>query len=394
MDRLRSSYVAGLLGLMFILAAAPGCKDEKKDQPAPNSGNPPAATQPSAPAAVTPTTRPTTQSALAPTTAPTTAPAVAVVPAAAGAGVELHGRKIFAAAKGETPKFAFITNNASEFWKIASAGIHKYEAESGIHVDIRMPPTGTVEEQNGFLENLTTQGYNGVAISVIAPDDQVDEVNKAAAKLNLICHDSDAPKSNRLFYIGTNNFEAGRVLGQQIVKMLPSGGKMAVFVGTFAADNARERLRGIEAETASHNITIVARKEDNKDAGKAQTNVEDVINAFPDINLLCGLWSYNGPAIASAVEGAGKKGSIQVAVFDEEEGTLDGIERGIVKCTVVQKPFQFGYLSSKKLHEMATNGEAALVDPLIKDAKIDTGVDVIDASNVKDFRAKLAEMRK
>ncbi len=393
MNRRNLSGIAVVLGLLFALAT-PGCnKDEKKDQPAATSGGTPAATQPSTPSAIAPTTKPVTQTALVPTTVPATLPAVIPVPPVA-AGVDLKGRKIFTVAKGETAKFAFITNNASEFWKIASAGIHKYEAESGIHVDIRMPPTGTVEEQNGFLENLAAQGYSGVAISVIAPADQIDEVNKAAAKMNLICHDSDAPKSNRLFYIGTNNYEAGRALGQQIVKMLPNGGKMAVFVGTFAADNARERLRGIEAETASHNIAIVAKKEDNKDAGKAQTNVEDVINAFPDINLLCGLWSYNGPAIASAVEGAGKKGSIQVAVFDEEEGTLDGIERGVVKCTVVQKPFQFGYLSSKKLHELATKGEDALTDPLIKDAKIDTGVDVIDASNVKDFRVKLAEMRK
>ena len=52
--------------------------------------------------------------------------------------------------------------------------------------------------------------------------------------------------------------------------------------------------------------------------------MENVINANPNISLLCGLWSYNGPAIANAVEAAGKKGKIQVAVFDEEQGTLDG----------------------------------------------------------------------
>ena len=89
---------------------------------------------------------------------------------------------------------------------------------------------------------------------------------------------------------------------------------------------------------------------------KARSNVEDVINAYPDMNLLCGLWSYNGPAIAAAVDASGKKGKIQVAVFDEEDGTLDGIENGTIACTVVQKPFQFGYLSSKYLHDLATQG--------------------------------------
>lgn len=297
-------------------------------------------------------------------------------------------------------KLAFVTNNASDFWKLASNGVHKYEQEANIKVDIKMPPTGTVQEQNGFLETLTSDGYRGIAISVIAPDDQVDEINSAASKTNVICHDSDAPKSKRLLYIGTDNYQAGRELGRQIVKLLPSGGKMAVFVGTFAANNASERLRGIEEEIKGKNIQIIARKEDNKDMVKAQSNVEDVIVSNQDVNLLCGLWSYNGPAIATAIESAGKKGKILAAVFDEEDGTLDGIDKGVVACTVVQKPYQFGYLSAKWLHALATKGPGALADAPANHI-VDTGVKVIssgptngNAQNVKEFRAELDAMKK
>ena len=82
------------------------------------------------------------------------------------------------------------------------------------------------------------------------------------------------------------------------------------------------------------------------------------------------------------------------AVFDEEDGTLDGIaERRRSRCTVVQKPFQFGYLSSKWMHELATKGEAAKA-ALPPTTIIDTGVDVIDKANVAEFKAKLAEMKK
>src|SRR2546428_7616311 len=98
---------------------------------------------------------------------------------------------------GKSLKLAFVTNNASDFWKIAAAGVHKYEKEAGVQVDVKMPPNGKVEEQNQILENLVSQGYNGIAVSVIAPDDQVAAVNKAAGKTIVITHDSDAPKSNR-----------------------------------------------------------------------------------------------------------------------------------------------------------------------------------------------------
>ena len=234
--------------------------------------------------------------------------------------------KIFKASDPTALKLAFVTNNASEFWKIAAAGVHKYEKEAGVQVDIKLPPNGKTEEQNGYLENLVSQGYNGIAVSVIAPNDQVEAINKAAKKTNVICFDSDCAKSNRILYIGTNNFEAGKTLGAEIVKLLPNGGKMAVFVGTLAADNAAQRLAGIEDAIKGHNIEIVAKKEDATDKAKARSNVEDVINAYGDLNLVCGLWSYNGPAIALAMEASGKKGKILAAVFDEEQGTLDGIK--------------------------------------------------------------------
>jgi ribose transport system substrate-binding protein len=290
-------------------------------------------------------------------------------------------------------KLAFVTNNASEFWKIAAAGVHKYENEAKVQVDIKMPPNGTTEEQNQILENLASQGYDAIAVSSTAPNDQVPVLNKVAAKTNLITFDSDAPKSGRLLYIGTNNYEAGKVLGAEIVKLLPKGGKMAVFVGTLAADNAAQRLKGIQDAIQGHGIEIVDKREDNTDRAKARSNVEDIINAHTDLNLVAGLWSYNGPAIAAAVEALGKKGKVIPAVFDEEDGTLNGIANDIIQVTVVQKPFQFGYLSSKWMHELATKGEAAKA-AIPASKVIDTGVEVINKSNVAKFKEQLAEMKK
>jgi ribose transport system substrate-binding protein len=290
-------------------------------------------------------------------------------------------------------KLAFVTNNTSEFWKIAGAGIHKYEREAKVQVDLKLPASGTAEDQNQILQDLASQGYDGIAVSTIAPNDQVPVLDKIAEKTNLITFDSDAPKSKRLLYIGTNNYAAGKVLGGEIVKLLPKGGKIAVFVGAFGADNATQRLKGIEDAIAGHNIEVADKREDNTDRAKARANVEDIVNAHHDLALVVGLWNYNGPAIAAALEGLGKKGKVLAAVFDEDDGTLAGIESGSIQATVVQKPFMFGYLASQWMHDLATKGEAAKA-ALPADRNIDTGVDVIDKSNVADFKAKLAELKR
>jgi ribose transport system substrate-binding protein len=300
------------------------------------------------------------------------------------------GSRVRTVQPGTELKLAFICNNASNFWLIAQKGVQKAEKELGVKVSFYQPPDpATPAKQNEYLENLVAQGFHGAAISPIAPDGQTPDLDKAAARLNLITQDSDAPASKRLAYVGTNNFEAGKALGKEIVKLLPNGGKIAVFVGTFSADNAIQRLKGIEKSLEGTNITVAVKKEDNKDANRAMTNVEDVLNANKDVVLLAGLWSYNAPKIAAALKA--QKGSKVIAVgFDEDDETLGAIEEGVLKATVVQKPFEFGYQSIKLLHELTTKGESALP----KDSVIDTGIEVITKDNVKEFSKRLAEMKK
>ncbi len=299
-----------------------------------------------------------------------------------------------ASASKEPPKLTrlgFVTNNASEFWKIAQAGVKKYEVEGKVQVDVLFAD-GTVADQNKKLEELASQHYDAISVSVIAPADQANKLNDIAKESQLITFDSDAPDSKRLLYIGTNNFEAGKALGAKIVELLPDGGKMAVFVGSLSADNAKQRLGGIEESIRGHQIEIVDKREDQNDPAKAQANVEDIINAHSDLDLVAGLWSYNGPAIALAIDRLGKKGSVIGVAFDEEEETLSAIEKGLLSATVVQKPFQIGYLTSKWMHALAVRPEQAR-SQIPEGGVVDTGVEVITKANVAAFAKRLAELK-
>jgi len=312
---------------------------------------------------------------------------------ALAAGCQGQGQGGGGAESAKVVKLAFVTNNTSEFWKIAGNGIRKYELEGKVQVDIKMPPNGKTEEQNQILENLVSQGYDAIAVSVIAPKDQVTALNNVAEKSRLITFDSDAAQSKRLLYVGTINYEAGKKLGERIVELLPKGGKMAVFVGFFSADNAAERLRGISDAIAGHGVEIVEKREDQTDRAKARSNVEDILNARPDVNLVCGLWSYNGPAIAAALEGTGKRSKVLAAVFDEEDGTLKGIREGTIAGTVVQHPYEMGYRSAKWMHRLATDFDKARAD-IPADGIENTGVEIVDKNTLDDFEKRLAEWKK
>ena len=188
-------------------------------------------------------------------------------------------------------KLAFVCNNAAPFWTIARAGTEEAQKELGdVEVDFRIPSTGTAAEQQQLLDDLLARGVDGVAISPKDPENQTELLNKVASQALLITQDSDAPKSKRVAYIGTDNFAAGVRAGKLIKEALPDGGKIMVFVGSMDAQNAKDRFGGIKQELQGSKVEIIDVRTDETDHSRAQRNAEDTLVKYPDVACLVGLW--------------------------------------------------------------------------------------------------------
>jgi ribose transport system substrate-binding protein len=287
-------------------------------------------------------------------------------------------------------ELALVTNAAADFWTIAKRGVEKAQKE---HPDYSMQVliTGqaTAAEQRRELDNLLARGVAGVSISAIDPKNSTEEFNKVAAKAVLFTTDSDAPQSNRVVYIGTDNVAAGKQAGEEIKKALPNGGKVMMFVGTMDADNARERVKGIKDTIAGSNIQILDIRTDGVDFAKAKSNVQDAL-AKGGVDCLVGLYSYNTPQIYSAVKEAGKAGKIKIVGFDEDPQTLRGVADGTVQSTIVQQPYEFGYQSMIDMIKYI-NGDRSFI-PANKLIIIPTRV--IEKSNVAQFQDFMKELLK
>lgn len=115
----------------------------------------------------------------------------------------------------DKPKVAYVTNGVASFWVIAEAGVKKGAEEFDCNAEVLMPAEG-MAQQKTMIEDLITKGASGIAVSPIDPVNQTEMLNKAAKHLNLITHDSDAPDSKRLCYIGVDNYDAGRQCGELV----------------------------------------------------------------------------------------------------------------------------------------------------------------------------------
>ena len=287
-------------------------------------------------------------------------------------------------------RLAFVTNNTSDFWTIARKGTEKADTElNDVTVEFRIPSDGTAAEQKRLLDDLLAKGVDGIAVSPVDPDNQTQALNETAKRALVVTQDSDAPKSDRAFYVGTDNVAAGRVAGGLIKEALPQGGKIMLFVGKLDARNAQERSQGIRETLQGTNIEILDIRTDDTDRVRAKSNVSDTLVRHPDVAALVGLWSYNGPAILNAVQDANKAGQVKIIAFDEEDETLTGVKQGAIYAIVVQQPFEFGY-QAIKLMQQYLKGDKSTV-PASKQIFIPTLV--IKQDNVDEFTKKINELR-
>ncbi|MGL4461564.1 MAG: sugar-binding protein [Planctomycetia bacterium] len=305
---------------------------------------------------------------------------------------------------GATPRVAYVTNGIASFWVIAAKGAVDAGKEFNAKVEVRMPPNGVIDQQR-MVQELLAGGVDGMAVSPIDPANQGDLLNEIAANTRLITHDSDAPASKRLCYIGMDNYEAGRMVGRLVKESLPDGGGIMLFVGRLGQENARLRRQGCIDEVLGRapdrtrydepgkeltegKYTILDTRTDQFDFAKAKALPQDAITRYPNLACMVGLFAYNPPKCLEAVREAGKAKKIKIVGFDEDAETLQGIIDGDVHGTVVQNPYQYGYASVKMLAALARGEDAGIPEGKI----IDIPAQAITKANVEPFRAQLRKL--
>ena len=239
-------------------------------------------------------------------------------------------------------RVGFVANNVNDY-AIVRQGCELAVAQSGdAELIFRTPGERTAAAQQEVITEMLADGLDGIAVSPVDAEKETDFLNSIPTNVLLVCADSDANMSRRLFYIGTDNLAAGKQADELLKAALPHGGKIVVLVGYPTAQNIKERIEGIKAGLVGSNLELVDILADEAKASIAQKNAEDALTKYPDLVGMAGVNSYTGPAILQAIRSAHKAGRVKIVCFDEDSDTLAGIVSGDIYGTVVQKPVWIG----------------------------------------------------
>ena len=142
-------------------------------------------------------------------------------------------------------KYYLISANLQvPYWKTAGAGFMQAASQLKVRAEFAGPDSYDAKAQQQSFQQAVQQKATGILISVADPKLMKDDIDRAiGAGIPVITMDSDAPLSKRLFFIGTNNYQAGLMGGQRLVQELKNKGNVVVFTMPSQA-NMEERLRG------------------------------------------------------------------------------------------------------------------------------------------------------
>jgi ribose transport system substrate-binding protein len=238
------------------------------------------------------------------------------------------------------------------------------------------------------------QKPTGILVSPANAELMKPEIDAAiAAGVPVITIDSDARDSKRLFFIGTNNYQAGLMGGKVAADKLKGHGEVVVF-SMPGQTNLDERLRGYREAFAAHPQIKIEQIVDIKgDARIAfDTTTQILADKKSKIDGFICLEALAGKEVANVLDRYKVSGKVVIAM-DTDSATLDWIRKGVIAATIAQKPYTMSAFGLRMLDSLYHNHVPTLQADWSNDsfsplpAFVDTGATLIDKSNLDTFEA-------
>jgi ribose transport system substrate-binding protein len=211
-----------------------------------------------------------------------------------------------------------------------------------------------VEKQMQIIENLLQTGIRALIVTPSGSREIASAIAKAnRADVHVIVVDTrvdpKAAADNQLkvaTFIGSDNYEGGRLAGEYLAKSTGGTARVAVLEGIPGHETGDSRLRGFRDAVKQHQgMTIVASQPANWERDLGFTVFQNMLQAHGDINALFACSDLMALGAIEAIAAAGRSGSIRVVGFDALDDARKMIEAGRMEASVAQSPRDMGRLA-------------------------------------------------
>ena len=268
--------------------------------------------------------------------------------------------------------------------------------ELGIKLIVRAPEHETdVATQFDLVDGFIQQGVDVLIIDPNGSSEIIPAIQKAnEAGIPVIIVDTRVNEEEAkrqgvkyVTFIGSDNYEGGKLAAEYMAKALGGKGKVAILEGIPGHETADQRLRGFRDTIKNYpNIKVVASQPANWERALAYDVTQNILTAHPDIN---GIFACNDMMALGALEAVAQMNKLDQVVivgFDAIEDALKEIKSGRMEATIAQHPEEMGVKAvdiAKQIIDAKKQGKP--IEQLNIPKEIITPIELVTRDNVDEI---------
>lgn len=251
------------------------------------------------------------------------------------------------------PTIAFVMKTLNNpFFIDMQKGAEEAAAKLGVTLIVQAADREIdVERQMQIIENLIERKVSALCITPSGSREIVPVIVKAnKAGIPVLIADTRADEKalaaaggKIATFIGSDNYDGGRLAGEFIGAKLGGKGAIAVLEGIPGHETGDSRLRGFrEAVAKFPGLKIVASQPANWERDQGFNVFQNILQAHPQVNGLFACSDLMALGAVEAIAAAGKTGKIVVVGFDAQPEARAAIAKGTMGATVAQFSSRMG----------------------------------------------------
>ncbi|AEC01320.1 sugar ABC transporter substrate-binding protein [Parasphaerochaeta coccoides] len=260
---------------------------------------------------------------------------------------------------------------SSEYWQRVVSGADEAAAHYGVELIKLGPPTeDAIEQQINMVQDALAQNPAALVFSPSQPPTAVNVMDSAKAKgIPVVLVDTPMPDgyANYATFIGTENYAAGKLGAEALIKAVGPGAKAIIIEGAPGNPTTTQRADGAQAAFQAAGITVLARQPGYSDRERAYTVMQNLLQTHGSVNIVFASNDEMALGALRALQQAGVKAAVMGT--DGNKEALESILADGLFASVAQKPEAMGYLGVEIAITLANGGTV--------EKRIDSGVDVI-----------------
>lgn len=250
------------------------------------------------------------------------------------------------------------------FWdKVATGAMDEAEKE-GVSLEVWGSYGNNQEEFLKQIEIAIYSQMDGIILQGLDTDEfkNLTKIKAASYGIPIITVANDVPMGDSLrkSYVGSNHYEAGKMIGEQLIADMGTVGEVAVMIDKQHQYFQEQRLEGIR-EVLQRYPTIDIHYIETEDTRKEViATTKDVLNRNPNINAFI---VVNVEILAAMINEIERRSQIEpyfIYSFDDDYESITLLKQGKVDGIIEQAPEEMGKMSVKLILDWLNNMKVPL----------------------------------